>query len=191
MKNRNTYIEFCDFYIGTTNNGTEFKISKCDFNIVKKYCWRKNNNGYLVTNIPHKDKRYSVEMHRFIINNYPFDPDTKDYVIDHIDRDKLNNTRDNFRFIKRQENSFNSNLPISNSSGVIGVYWHKKNSKWCAKIKKDFKDIYLGSYVDKNDAIKARLLAEIEYFGHEFAPQRDLFPVFVQLREIDKEVSYN
>lgn len=43
-----------------------------------------------------------------------------------------------------------------------------------ARIVLDKKDIYLGRYSNKEDAIKARLEAEIKYFG-EFAPQRHLF----------------
>ena len=36
------------------------------------------------------------------------------------------------------------------------------------------KTYHLGRFVNKEDAIVARLKAEKEYFG-EFAPQRDLF----------------
>ena len=43
-----------------------------------------------------------------------------------------------------------------------------------ARIVLDKKDIYLGRYSNKEDAIKARLEAEIKYYG-EFAPQRHLF----------------
>ena len=43
-----------------------------------------------------------------------------------------------------------------------------------ARIVLNKKDIYLGRYSNKEDAIKARLEAEIKYFG-EFAPQRHLF----------------
>ena len=43
-----------------------------------------------------------------------------------------------------------------------------------ARIVLNKKDIYLGRYSNKEDAMKARFEAEIKYFG-EFAPQRHLF----------------
>ena len=56
----------------------------------------------------------------------------------------------------------------------IGVVYDRNREKWMARIVLNKKDIYLGRYSNKEDAIKARLEAEIKYFG-EFAPQRHLF----------------
>ena len=50
------------------------------------------------------------------------------------------------------------------------------------------KSIWLGEYVDKDDAIKARLLAEVKYFG-DFAPQRHLFRQYGI--EVDNEEQAN
>lgn len=44
-----------------------------------------------------------------------------------------------------------------------------------AQIKYNYKRIFLGYYDDIEDAIRARLKAELKYFGKEFAPQRHLF----------------
>ncbi|MBO7187027.1 MAG: AP2 domain-containing protein [Clostridia bacterium] len=51
-----------------------------------------------------------------------------------------------------------------NFSGVRGVYFDKKSSKWRARIKVKGKTINIGSYANINDAIKARKLAEEKYF---------------------------
>ena len=50
----------------------------------------------------------------------------------------------------------------------------KSRNKWSARIVFDNKNLYLGRYYNKEDAIKARLQAEAKYFG-EFAPQQYLF----------------
>ena len=55
----------------------------------------------------------------------------------------------------------------TNTSGVTGVNWLKKNQKWRAYINVGDKQINLGSFVDKEDAIKARKEAEIKY-GRRF-----------------------
>ena len=93
---------------------------------------------------------------------------------DHKDRNELNNRKYNLRLCTKQENSMNSSKSKNNTSGIIGVYWDKQNEKWMASIGINYKSKYLGRFINKNDAIKARLLAEIKYFG-EFAPQKHLF----------------
>ena len=98
----------------------------------------------------------------------------KQEVIDHKDRNPSNNHKSNLRFCTAQENSRNVSLSSRNSSGFLGVYWKEKKKHWEASIKIDGKDKYLGSFKNKDDAIKARLLGEKEYYG-EFAPQRNLF----------------
>lgn len=65
-------------------------------------------------------------------------------------------------------------LDKSNKSGVIGVYCEKVSGKWLSKININYKVINLGSYIKKEDAIKARLSGELKYLG-EFAPQKHLF----------------
>lgn len=62
-----------------------------------------------------------------------------------------------------------------NTSGVIGVSLYKRINKWKAGIRFNNKDISLGYYFDKDDAIRARLNKEVEMFGYDNAPQRHLF----------------
>lgn len=60
------------------------------------------------------------------------------------------------------------------NSGVNGVYWDKIKNKWAANIRYNGKRYFLGRYIDKNDAVIARLLAEKKYYGGN-APQSHLF----------------
>ena len=68
----------------------------------------------------------------------------------------------------------NQSLRKDNTSGISGVNWKKDRNKWHAVITINKKKINLGYYISKEDAIKARLKGEKEYFG-EFAPQKHLF----------------
>lgn len=54
--------------------------------------------------------------------------------------------------------------PSNNTSGQKGVCWNKREKKWQSDIKIKGEKIYLGRYVDKQDAINARLEAEEKYF---------------------------
>ena len=56
----------------------------------------------------------------------------------------------------------------------MGVNWEKRRNKCRSRIVVDEKEIYLGIFQNKEDAIKTRLEAEEKYYG-EFAPQRHLF----------------
>lgn len=56
-------------------------------------------------------------------------------------------------------------LPKNNTSGHKGVWFDKSRGKWCAFINVHRKKIHLGRYAKIEDAIKARELAEEEYFA--------------------------
>lgn len=149
-------------YCSNTNN--EFYFDMDDYDIIKNWCWseRVDYHGYHMVHayIDHK----IVKMHCLL--GY------KDH--DHIDRNPLNNRRYNFRPATASENNMNQKMPSNNTSGVIGVNWNKFKSKWEAHISINKKPTYLGTYVNKEDAIKARLRAEKQYYK-EFAPQQHLF----------------
>jgi hypothetical protein len=54
--------------------------------------------------------------------------------------------------------------PKNNKSGVKGVWWNEQRSKWEAYIQVHGSKIHLGRYDKREDALKARLVAEEKYF---------------------------
>ncbi len=52
----------------------------------------------------------------------------------------------------------------ANTSGYRGVYYESRFDRWRAEIKFQGKRYYLGTYKNKEDAIKARLAAEADIF---------------------------
>ena len=105
-------------------------------------------------------------LHRFLMN--PSD----DMVVDHINHNKLDNRRENLRVCTAHQNSMNKSKYCNNTSGVTGVVWDKLRNKWKAQICINSKMKHLGYYNTKEEAIEARRLAEIEYYG-EFAPNNE------------------
>lgn len=94
-------------------------------------------------------------------------------LVDHANNDRTDNRRCNLRKCTFQENNRNRSKAVNNTSGIIGVSWKQKSNKWRAYIVIDGKQKHLGEYSVKEHAIKARLKAELEWFG-EYAPQKDL-----------------
>ena len=76
-----------------------------------------------------------------------------EHTIDHKDRNGLNNKWDNLRLATRSENSSNRGKRHSNHSGFKGV--SKNGNKWVARVTKDYKTVYLGSYSSKEEAHQA------------------------------------
>ena len=88
--------------------------------------------------------------------------------IDHRDGDGLNNQRSNLRECTHSQNLYNQRIPRNNTSGVKGVFWHNKLSKWRAYISSEGTVIHLGYFQDLDDAIEARSNGEQKFHG-EFA----------------------
>jgi len=87
--------------------------------------------------------------------------------LDHKDHNGLNNKINNLREVTNQENLRNTNIFNTNTSGVLGVRLNKKSNKWNAQITVNGKNIWLGSFLTKEDALIIRKKAEIKYGFHE------------------------
>ena len=87
--------------------------------------------------------------------------------LDHINHNRVDNSISNLRLATPLENNRNQSKSKRNKSGVVGVCWEKVKSKWGAHIRAEGRNINLGSYVDKFDAICARMSANNKYGFHE------------------------
>jgi hypothetical protein len=167
----NEYDLFGDYGIGWTNNtGNPFYFDLDDYDKIKDYCWFETTNGYIQANTPNGDKvdgRGFIKLHRLVTNNQ------WEYV-DHINRNKFDNRKANLRECSRSQNGMNRDLYSNNKTGITGVYYNDDKGRYEVSVKVDCQQQYLGSFIDKEEAIRCRLQAESKYYG-EFAPQRHLF----------------
>lgn len=62
--------------------------------------------------------------------------------------------------IRKNSYLMNRKIPSSNTSGTKGVCFNKQSGKWLAYISVEEKRLWLGSFTDYADAVKARCQAE-------------------------------
>lgn len=154
---RSKFIVIEDFAVISLRNGRNVKIDKEDLDRVSVYSWHQNKRsggvpGYI------RSGNNSVSLHQLILGK------KEGYEVDHINRDVLDNRKANLRFVTHSENMRNAKTQSNNKSGCRGVHWHKGNKRWVALIGLNNKQIDLGSFVNKEDAIRARKEAENKYF---------------------------
>jgi hypothetical protein len=137
---------------GQYGEGKFTKVSDEDFDFVSKLNLYVND-GYVKTY--YKGRHW--KLHQLLVGG----------DFDHINRDKLDNRRENLRPATRSQN--NSNRAYQNETGYRGVYKDKtcKNS-WIAAISVQGRMQGLGSFPNPRWAAMARDLQAQEAFG-EFA----------------------
>jgi hypothetical protein len=106
------------------------------------------------------DGRYSsMSLHRFL-TGWP--------LVDHVNRDGLDNRRRNLRQATYQQNAQNQRLRSDSCSGYKGVNWSSRRQMWRACICVDGRTVSLGSHPDPVTAARAYDVGARHFFG-EFA----------------------
>jgi hypothetical protein len=91
------------------------------------------NRGYLHFIMYIDGKQTNVRVHRLVaklfLPNFYGKP-----TVDHIDRNRSNNSLYNLRWSTQSEQCHNTKIRSSNTSGVKGVIYRKRDDNWCAQI---------------------------------------------------------
>jgi hypothetical protein len=133
-----------------------FLISKSSLEKVIRHNWYLDSNGYPMTYTGR-----SKTLHKNLLGKQQ-----KGYVIDHINRDKLDNRLENLRVITSKENSYNRTKNKSSNNIYKGV--SKRGNKYVASITKDGIKKEITGFETEEDAAKVYDMMAQELFG-EFA----------------------
>ena len=142
----------------TVGSGRSFIFEAQDYNLVSKYRWSVTKDGYVLGTI---DGGIRVKLHRLLMGN-------PQCVVDHINGNPDDCRRSNLRCATQQQNTQNSILPKSSTTGFKGVCFDKQNGKFMAHIHPNGKMKFLGYYISPIEAALAYDKAASLYFG-EFA----------------------
>lgn len=139
-------------------NGGCALVDPYDYNRLIRYPWRRNNKGYaMYTYYDQKGVRHEVYMHRWIMGVFGRQ------VVDHIDGNRLNNTRANLRVCSQQQNLRYRRCFRNNASGYKGVT--RRGKRWLARIYYDEQTVRLGLFATVEDAALAYDCAARWLFG--------------------------
>ena len=83
------------------NTGNVALVDDADYEWLSRFHWTEHPQGYAMFYNP--ETKRSMFMHRFLMGAQP------GQIIDHIDRNKANNQRNNLRFCTHAENMRNRN----------------------------------------------------------------------------------
>ena len=144
--------------------GEAVLVDAQDYEWAIQWRWR-CVRGYAARRVRMDGRRKWLKMHREILKRMGH----ADFPqCDHVDRDKLNNTRVNLRVATHQQNNQNHGRLRNNTSGYIGVCWAKGINKWQAYIKLDGRSRTLGRFDDLLYAVKTYDIAAIHCRDSDF-----------------------
>lgn len=131
-----------------------------DYGRLSRYSWHYDKNGYAYRRktTGHYENKL-ISMHREIVGNIP-----ESKIIDHKNRRKLDNRKENLRITSQSNNAANS-PPRKGSSKYKGVHWSNEYKRWVAKIEKEGKHYYLGMFDCEDNAAVAYNKKAVELYG--------------------------
>ena len=133
-----------DYFVNGTN------IVSTKYNKIRILKPGKNKKGYLSVVLQEPGKKKTCDVHRLIAQAY-LTNFSENLIVDHIDRNKLNNNINNLRMITFAENLQNVERPDVRLT---------KHGRYQARITINYNRIHLGYFATENEAIEAYYAAK-------------------------------
>jgi hypothetical protein len=121
-------------------------------------------DGYVGVQLSKDGKYKNLLMHRLVALAFIENPLGKPDV-DHIDRNKSNNSVDNLRWSTTSENLMNSTKRAFTSSIYKGVYFHGQSDRWRAQVRINGIANHLGGFRTEKEAAESYNAFAALHFG--------------------------
>lgn len=114
--------------------------------------WCGGNSAYKAITLRNNPKQKTYLIHRLVAQHYIPNPNNYN-VVDHIDRNKLNNNVSNLRWCRSVDNSHNTGKYITNTTGHKNISYRKSKKSWEYCFRYLGEAIFRRSFKNKIDAI--------------------------------------
>lgn len=128
------------------------KVSFEHYEEISKHNWYLTPSGYVVAKAKIDGK--SSNLHQFVYKNILQNKVLPGQLVDHIDRDRLNNTTENLRTLTVEQNARNRTKKPNSSSLYYNVIAMK--NKFLVSMELDGKTICVGNYKSEKRAAEMR-----------------------------------
>lgn len=122
--------------------GQEAIVDDDDYELISNMGKWHVNRGYASRVVYHNDGnndwKTRIFIHHIVMNHQP----NMYIVVDHINRNRLDNRKSNLRIVSRSINNSNCKMHRNNQCGFIGVNYHYKRNK-----KNPYRAIFNGKHL--------------------------------------------
>ena len=149
-------------YIDCVIDDVELRVYPCGkIERFLKNSWK--NVGYVHESNNYKRYYVVIKYKLYIVSRIiyyaycreEFDIDDRSQIIDHINKNPLDNRIENLRVVSKQQNAFNTDAK--------GCHLEKRSNKWRAEINLNNKNKYIGLFATEDEAHQAYLSAKEKY----------------------------
>lgn len=151
-----------EIFIGGSEHPAIVDNEDYDKLIVKTWRAARKKNGtcYAVHDVRTEDgKVIKLLMHREVLQAQ------SGSIVDHVNRNGLDNRRQNLRFVTNSQNCWNRIGVQNTTSKYKGVSWDRRRIKWRAKIVHNGKIYHIGRFDSEEEAALAYNKKAIELYG--------------------------
>jgi len=182
MEEYKTIIDFEDYEV--SNYGNVRKVSTGE--LLKQTIYKEYLRVDLFKNWDRYDfVQKTIDVHRLVALTFIPNP-LKKRIVDHINRNKLNNHIENLRWATHSQNGMNRTAPKNNTTGQSGVRYIKKSDKWEVTISINKKEKYIGRYSTFEEAVKVRKEQEAIHYKEFQAFQSEMEQLEYEFEQLIK-----
>lgn len=131
--------------------------------LLREYQWRATRGGSGHVEVAATIDGRTVRLHRLVWQMAHDMPIPQGMVVDHANRDSLDNRRGNLRLANAAQNLANQRREVPKSSSFRGV--RRRGSRWVAQIQVRGRQINLGTFTMPEFAARAYDAAARKYYG--------------------------